>query len=135
MNTAIFGPPAYTYTRADALADGTLTDVSTVASEAGIPFPVALTSAVWEKCVAWNAEDNRRKRTANDESGRLWDVLWMFRRSLRHTSGPLTELRYCLRVVPREGTGHVPRVTFLKSVCGPGDAGEPVITITLPDES
>ena len=39
------------YTRADALADGVLVDVSAVAREAGIKFPVALTRAAWERCV------------------------------------------------------------------------------------
>jgi Family of unknown function (DUF6573) len=39
------------YTRADAIADGVLIDVSAVAREAGIRYPVALTRAVWERCV------------------------------------------------------------------------------------
>jgi hypothetical protein len=37
------------YTRFDAIADGALIDVSAVAREAGIRFPVALTRAVWEE--------------------------------------------------------------------------------------
>lgn len=38
------------YSRADALRDGVLIDVSAVAREAGIRYPVALTRAVWERC-------------------------------------------------------------------------------------
>ena len=59
------------YSRADALRDGVLIDVSPVAREAGIRYPVALTAAAWGRCVAvppgvaWQ-----------DEAGRLWDVLW-----------------------------------------------------------
>ena len=37
----------YAYTRAQALADGVLVDVTTTAQEAGIKYPVALTRAVW----------------------------------------------------------------------------------------
>jgi hypothetical protein len=44
----MFGPEdlIHRYTRAGALADGVLVDVSAVAREAGIRFPVALTRAV-----------------------------------------------------------------------------------------
>jgi hypothetical protein len=42
----------HSYSRADALADGTLIDAASVATEAGIRFPVALTAAVWARCVA-----------------------------------------------------------------------------------
>jgi hypothetical protein len=37
----------YRYTRADALRDGVLIDVSEVAREAGFKWPVALTAADW----------------------------------------------------------------------------------------
>jgi hypothetical protein len=41
----------HSYSRADATSDGVLMDVSSVAGEAGSRFPVALTLAVWERCV------------------------------------------------------------------------------------
>src|SRR5262245_47462700 len=40
------------YTHADAIRDSLLIDVSAVAREAGIRYPVAITRAVWERCVA-----------------------------------------------------------------------------------
>jgi hypothetical protein len=40
------------YTRADALRDGVLIDVSAAAREAGIRWPLALTAAAWANCVA-----------------------------------------------------------------------------------
>src|SRR5207249_231539 len=40
------------YTRADALRDGVLIDVSATAGEAGCTYPVGLTAAGWVKCVA-----------------------------------------------------------------------------------
>jgi hypothetical protein len=61
----------YRYSRADAIADGVLIDVSTVAREAGITYPVALTSAVWARCVTVPPGVE-----CQDEAGRLWDVLW-----------------------------------------------------------
>jgi hypothetical protein len=59
------------YSRAEAIADGVLVDVSEVANEAGLRFPVALTRAVWERCVAVPPGV-----ACQDEAGRLWDVLW-----------------------------------------------------------
>jgi hypothetical protein len=59
------------YTRADALREGVLIDVSPVAREAGIRHPVALTRAVWQRCVAVPPGV-----LCQDEAGRLWDVLW-----------------------------------------------------------
>ncbi len=43
----IFGEPISIYTRAQALDDGFLVDVSELAKEAGFRFPVALTRAAW----------------------------------------------------------------------------------------
>ncbi len=57
----IFGEPIHTYTRAQAIEDGQLIDVSTTAREAGIVWPVALTSAAWADCVAWTDETEKRK--------------------------------------------------------------------------
>ncbi len=58
------------YTRADAIRDGVLIDVTATAREAGFKFPVALTAAVWAKCVAVPSGV-----LCQDEAGRLWDVL------------------------------------------------------------
>lgn len=61
-----------TYTRAEALADGELVDVTERAKELGFRYPVALTRGAWAECVAWT-----RGGGWQDESGRLADVLWM----------------------------------------------------------
>lgn len=125
----------HTYTRAEALEDGVLVDVSEIAREAGFTVPVALTRAAWEDCVAWDESDNARKRTLQDEAGRLWDVLWMARLSARAaaTRG-LNEKLVPVRRTPRAGRGHLPRQAVLKMVIGPGDTPDPVITIMLRDE-
>ncbi len=70
------------YTRAQAIADGVLVDVTETAKEAGFRCPVALTRAAWADCVAWSEADTRRQ-VPQDEAGRLWDVLWMARNQIR----------------------------------------------------
>lgn len=66
----IFGEPIHTYTRAQAIEDGALVDVSETATEAGFRVPVALTHAAWGDCVEWTETDSRRQ-TYQDEVGRL----------------------------------------------------------------
>jgi hypothetical protein len=128
-----FGEVIYTYTRAQAIEDGVLIDVSETAQELGFRYPVALTQAVWEDCVAWTKRDSDRQ-THQDQSGRLWDVLWMAACAIRKGDRNASEVRYSLYRVPRGGKGYLPRPTTLKSVVGPGDDGEPVLTILLPQE-
>jgi hypothetical protein len=127
----------HAYTRADALRDGTLHDVSKTAAEAGFRHPVALTSAVWEDAVAWSSEDNRRQRTCQDEDGRLWDVLYMAHQRIKNTLPGVntSTLLYTVYRVPRGGRYRSPRPIQLKIHVGPGDAGEPVITIMQPNET
>lgn len=131
--TEIFGKPICSYSRAQAFEDGALIDAGKLAQEAGIRWPVALTAAAWEDCVTWTAQDRSRHGVPNDETGRLWDVLFMARMGMRMSSGG-TQMFFRLRRVPRTGTGKLPRLVTLKLVSGPGDDGDPVITIMLPEE-
>lgn len=128
----IFGEPIHTYTRAHAIADGVLVDVSATAAEAGFGIPVAITRAAWTDCVEWTEADSRRQ-TYQDEAGRLWDVLWMAFLAARRAAGR-QRLTYQLYRVPRGGRGVRPRLVSLVLAIGPGDDGEPVVTILLPGE-
>jgi hypothetical protein len=116
------------YTRADALRDGVLIDVSETAREASIRWPVALTVAVWAKCVAV-----RPGVLCQDEAGRLWDIVWMLRCAIRGSHDGARELRFGVHV-RNDNLERTPPLVRLKAVCGPGDDGEPVITIVLPQE-
>jgi hypothetical protein len=135
--TAIFGETISTYSRADAIADGTLIDVSTDASEAGIKFPVCMTHAAYVTCVEWNEGDAARTGAYQDQRGRLWDVLTMFRHGAKRSSGDRFE--FDVLCIPRDyerRSDRDPQATLctLKAILGPGDTGEPVITILLPNE-
>lgn len=129
----LFGEVVHRYTRAEALADGVLIDAGPMAQEAGFQWPVALTTAVWQSCVAWTDDDSLRQ-VHQDESGRLWDVLFMAAWSARSHADAGATLLYELYCVPRDGISKQPRRTRLKLTVGPGDGGEPVMTILLPIE-
>lgn len=122
----------YAYTREMALKDGMLIDVTDTAREAGFKIPVALTIGAWRDCVAWTAEDTAAQ-VPQDQSGRLWDVLWMaFMGALRNKQAD----RYTYEVLRVERDGKAKRATKVELVVhiGPGDEGEPVITIMFPGE-
>ncbi len=88
---------------------------------------MALTRAAWERCVSVPPGV-----ACQDEAGRLWDVLWVLRCAIRGGDGG-PEVRFAVHVRNDDGDGTPPLVQ-LKALCGPGDEGEPVITVMLPDE-
>lgn len=130
----------FAYTRAQAIADGVLIDVSEMAREAGFGVHAALTHAAWSRCV-----EVPEGLACQDEAGRLWDVLWMLGSALvrdpsahidhfdprKRGSRTVNQVLYsvCVQNEPER----LERVE-LKAVCGPGDKGESVITIMLPHE-
>jgi hypothetical protein len=123
-----FGPVIYSYTRSQAVADGLQVEVSKVAEEAGIRFPVFLTRAVFDSFVAVPAGV-----TGQDEAGRLWDVVWMLRFAIRKAQTGQTRLPFALYV---RNDNHRPRLVKLVAMCGPLDIDDPApaITVMMPDE-
>ena len=126
----------HTYTRAEALADGVLVDVTATAREAGFKVPAAVTAAVFDECIEWTEADAERSGTHQDQNGRLWDVVYLAAfeaRTLANRGVRRNQVIFELDVVPRPGRTH-PRRRALKLVIGPGDEHEPVATILLPHE-
>ena len=123
---SVFGPIIYSYTRAQALEDGVLVDVSDVGREAGISLPIALTQRVWaEVVIPWG-------HLEQSETGRLWDILWVFATRAKHFKGDT--MRFVLKLKMGVNPSANGRIVDLKAMIGPGDNGEPVITIMHPDE-
>src|SRR5258708_1748505 len=60
----IFGPVIYSYTRAQAVADGLQVEVTKTAAEAGIRFPVFITRAVFDSFVTVPPADPPRRARA-----------------------------------------------------------------------
>lgn len=69
---SIYGNVISVYTRVEALADGVLVDVSSIAKEAGFKFPVAITTELNNTINSIPDEHSYQDREV-----RLWDVLYM----------------------------------------------------------
>lgn len=121
-----YGEVLAEYTRAQAIEDGVLVDVSKMAGEAGIKYPAAVTRRVWYEVVT---PPKSARENGETEEGRLWDILWMFRCAARRRRGAC--VRFPVAVTREDGQR---RSAILKAVCGPGDDFEPVITIMMADE-
>ena len=125
---SVFGSVIYAYTRAQALADGVLVDLSKLAHEAGFRWPVAVTERLYHAYIVPSFD-----LVADGQSidGRAWDLL--------------TDLRYAVSSKPQSSElhfsvlflmtpGHDPISIKLKAVCDHGDDGSPVVTVMLLDE-
>lgn len=130
----MFGPMVTAYDRDDAIADGHLFDVTDMARQVGFQWPVALTAAVWCDCVSWSDEDSRAQ-IRQDPMGRLWDVLYMAFLVIHRTSVPKDRMTFSFFRVPRDGTTREPEEVVLKLIVAVGDAGEPIVTILMPEEN
>ena len=115
----------FSYTRKQAIEDGVLMDVTEMATEAGFKWPVAITDTVWNQHIV---PDVASVEQGQSIEGRLWDVLNVLRFSAL-TGG--TEVLFKVIFIEK---GTITVEIKLKSVCGPGDEGGPVITIMLPEE-
>ena len=93
---------------------------------------VAITAGAWADCVTWDDADSERQ-TRQDQSGRLWDVLFMAAYAIGRTRGGRAPVRALPRT-PGWQCHPESELTTLKRGGGPGDDGEPVMTILLPNE-
>lgn len=114
------GEVIYFYTRKQAIADGFQVDVSTIAKEAGIQFPVFLTRRLRDKYVSIP-----EGVPGQDEAGWLWDVVWMLRCAIAASSSGVSRLPFQLYV---RDDNHKPYLVKLHGVCGALDIDDPQST-------
>jgi hypothetical protein len=137
------------YTRKQAIADGVLVDCSQPPMGELccqlLKWPLAMTTTVFNRYV-WPTAMEANLPPGQSLEGRLWDIVWILHAAIKgavpcwRLSPEVLLFEFACVVadparwpnehVAREG---VRRVT-LKAVCGPGDEGEPVLTVMLPDE-
>lgn len=110
----------FSYSRADAIRDGVLIDVSSRAKSLGYRIPVALTARLYDSLAG----------CASDEaeiSIRLDLLLTTLRDSIARNPGAGDCLDFTVKP---------PSLTPLNAwaLCGPGDTPDPVLTVMLPHE-
>lgn len=116
----------HSYSRREAIEDGVLVAIDEIAREAGFRMPVAVTAAVW--AILEPTPDLAAE--GQDLQGRAWDMLTILRFAIRTATGDRVE--FAPLVVRKPGTP--PEPVSMWALCGPGDEGEPVITVMLVGE-
>ena len=121
----------YSYSRSQALEDGVLVDVSQMASEAGFRYPTAITADLHARITL----NEREKALGQSYEGRLWDVVFLASFAARQTG---TQDRCSFEASLFEAEAAPPHRTHRRTLSlwmmvGPGDQGEPVITIGFPE--
>ena len=138
-----FGPMIYSYSRAQAIEDGVLVDLMAsdetlrLVREAGFRLPIAMTSAAFHETITVGTKvegGNTVYPASQSLAGRLWDVLMVLHFSIRAATrnGNADIVHFKVDVDPRGNGKH--KTVSLYCQIGPGDEGEPVLTISLEGE-
>lgn len=118
----------HAYTRQQAIEDGVLVDVTEIAKKAGYVVDVALTKAVWNRCV-----DVSPTVAGMTEFDRVSDILWLCRNCVTSDCVGGEPGLFVVAVRVEHEEREQPLET-LKVVLSYDDHGSPCITIMMPEE-
>ena len=111
----------FSYTRAQAIEDGVLVDISLIAREAGFKFAVAVTREVFELL-------SDTAQPGQSFEGRAWDMLMILRFEIKKsTTGDI--IHFAPLFNSKDHTD--PRPYRLWAECHGGDNLEPAITVMM----
>lgn len=116
------------YTRAEAIADEVLRDVSAQAAEYGFRHPFAIAQHAWNEAIHWPEDGGH----GQDETGRLYDVLIMAHLAVaafKRAKKDVDRVEFTVVRVVDGSDDPEPQPLTLTLHIGPGDEGEPVITV------
>jgi hypothetical protein len=118
----------HVYSRKQAISDGVLLDLSELAREAGFRWPLAVTSRLYYEYLVPSLD---LASDGQSLTGRAWDLLNVLKYTIREAKDE-TFLRFSVLFLMSRCSTPIP--IELISIAGPGDDGEPVLTVLLPDE-
>jgi hypothetical protein len=145
-NHSFWGEQIFRYTRAQAIADGVLVDLTSATDDkgqlwckqAGFKVPVAITRTAWAKTIeaggTWKPHGDGEileLKGGQSLTGRLWDVIWMARVACGQ-AGDTDRITFQV-LVDVNGDGRHETVN-LCALCSPGDDAMPLLTIRLEEE-
>lgn len=116
---SIFGEPIYSYSRAQAIEDGVLIDITKMAKEAGFSFPTVVTASVY-------AIVRDETSTSDSVDGRLWDIVSIAKLAMKGARAGQDRVNFNV-IIGR-------RTQPLYIHIGPGDTPAPVLTIMVQGE-
>lgn len=123
-----YGAPVSVYTRSQAIDDGYLIDLSETARGLGFKVPVAITSDAFVRCV--HLEKEEAQALGVSECQRVTRLLRVLLFKIRNTmNGSEDRCTFELAFQALKAGQSVEERAMIEATIGPGDDGEPVITI------
>jgi hypothetical protein len=122
-------PLIFAYTRRQAIEGGVLIDITEQAVPLGLRWHTCITDTAWARCVALPTPLPPHM-VGQSETGRLRNVIWMATlqlRAERRRKSAERRAQFSVRVLQPDHAQ--PMLHRLWIDVGPGDRGEPVITI------
>ena len=114
----LFGDVIFSYSRVQAIADGVLVDVTPVARAADFKVPLALTAAVWARCI--EVPDDARNQS---ELLRQWNLFWHVHHAMRRAREGAPHVTFQIETC--DGSGLEERVEFDgRTVVAGADGGD-----------
>ena len=120
-----YWPVIAIYSRADAIKDTFLIDVTEYARQAGFRLPLAITQTVWAQWIEANGD---LQEYGQSTEARLWDVLNVLRFTVSKlpTGGSITGIKFRVLFLMNAEGNHYAEVELI-AVCHPGDHGKAVL--------
>ena len=120
----------HTYTRAQAISDGVLIDITDFAKPYGYVVPVAITATLFNGYVKPNKE---LEKVGQSIEGRLHDLLMLLLYRIRTQGEGKAILNFSVDFVMKANPYKTETVEVIAEY-HPGDNGEPVMTIMLEED-
>lgn len=122
----------YSYTRKHAIEDGVLVDLTPEAVQHGFKIQFACTSSVWAE-IEWDEASQGQRGLGQCTEGRLFDVLHMSIIAASKAKDT-NQVQVQVLMIPHDGRSTMAKTYTYNLHVGPGDEGEPVITLMQLDE-
>ena len=119
----------FSYTRAQAIADGVLIDATELAKAGGFSVARSRSRPAYGPS-AWRCPRAWPDRTRPADSGSVLNLLHF---AIARQKGDGQRVDFAVHVRNDNRAGD-PSLVHLYALCGPGDDAEPVITVMLPSE-
>ncbi len=117
----------HTYSRKEALEDGTLIDVTEFARLHGFKIPCAITTSLW----GYIGVSPELAEIGQSVDGRLKDVLFLLLMEIRKASADTDRIRYQVDFLVEPDTSQTVEII---AMVGPDDDMKPCLTIGLPED-
>jgi hypothetical protein len=123
----LFGPVIYAYSRAEAIADGVLVDVTEMAKEVGFKLARGHHRSALQPAYP-------DQGFGQDYNARPWDLLWIAAFTIKLADPGTDTVSFTVALRQADVKSRQPRNSdlHLRAVCGPGHKGVSFVTIGFP---